>query len=270
MLRLVPTFLNQETFVVHKERGVKRGIISLLLEKWFPLSDLDYLPVKYKKTMEELIKDERQRPRYGQYVWAHLYLPHGPYNLNRNCEYQLNAGYTEQALCSIKLMHDFISELKREGKYDSAMIIFHADHGSVAVKDHDMTGEIMQKINETSESGRCALEVIDLSSSLLFMKPPDSSQKPAIISPKLTQLADLPASIYELAGIKADAIDGVNIFGDTFPQDRTIRIFAGFVKRDREQGTLTFGKSIFDGYFDHYGYNASSGWRVEDKIHVQW
>ena len=122
LLRLTPTFLNQEVYIAHKNSG----LISRFAGRWFPSSGLGYLPVSYKNSMEGLIVDEIKRPAHGQYVWAHLYIPHGPHNLNRRCDYQGDAGYDEQAMCSIKLMAKFISKLKSQGKYHESMIIFHS------------------------------------------------------------------------------------------------------------------------------------------------
>lgn len=266
LLRLAPAILNQEVYNSSKNSG----LISRFARTFFISSGLDFLPVKHKIIMEALIEDEVKRSKGGNYVWAHLYLPHGPYNLDRDCAYKVDVGYDEQAMCAIKLMSDFIAELKRQGKYHDSMIIFQSDHGGIGISNHDMSADIMEKIDATNSSGRSAQAIINLSSSLLMVKPPNSSGKPLVVSEKLTQLTDIPASVYALTGIEADPGDGVNVLDDAFNEDRTIDIYTGYLQRGEDGGFLTYGKGISEGYFDHYRYSLVDGWSIDENLRVTW
>ena len=64
----------------------------------------------------------------------HLFMPHEPFLLNRNLKFghigNDFASYQEYAFASLKLMINYINELKNLGVYDNSSIIIAADHGS--------------------------------------------------------------------------------------------------------------------------------------------
>jgi hypothetical protein len=265
-LRIVPAFLRNDVFDSQKNRGVA----SSFLRSYFITNNLDTLPVRHYKVLRTLIEDEKNRPADGQYVWAHIYLPHAPYNLNSNCEYQADSGYEEQATCAVKSMVDFIDKLKEQKKYHKSMIIIQSDHGSNPIIDHNMDKSVSDSINTTSFSGRSAQSVIDFASSVLFIKPPGSSCTPISVSSRPTQLADIAETIYQLNSIPADKTDGVNVLGDELQQDRTIDIFSGFVQITKDGKYLRYGKEITSGQFDHYLYNVDRGWSIGKPVEVVW
>lgn len=266
ILRLVPTVLRQEVFRSNENKGVA----TFVLKRFFLVNSLDSLPIRHKAQVDLLIEDEAKRPARGQYVWAHPYIPHGPFNLTSNCEYQASAGYDEQAKCTIRLMVNFLNELKRQNKYHSSMIIFHADHGSFEVGKSEMSPDIEKRINADSASGRSAQEVLNLTSSLLLIKPPYSSGAPLKVSDRLTQLADIPATIHGLLGINHARVDGINVFGGAYDAERSIEVYAGYIRKGEDGGWMRFGKAINSGYFDHYSYSLQEGWEIKEKIPVSW
>lgn len=265
-LRLVPTFLKQEVY------KVDTGVFGWITKKWFPSTALAATPVNYRNLMRKLINDEEARPATGQYVWAHLYIPHFPYHLNCDCNYSRNTSYKEQSMCTIKLMTEFISMLKKQGKYHNSMIIFQADHGSMAVgaEKYNMTPEVMEKISEINLKGISAKNIATLSSCLLLIKPPFSSGENLVVSDKLTQLLDISATVYEPVGINAAKSEGISLFSKNFPENRSVDIYAGFQQKDKNGKILRFGKSIFEGQFNHFSYNLSTGWKVHDNIDITW
>ena len=74
-------------------------------------------------------RHEAQRPAYGQYIFVHLFLPHGPFHVDQECRPKF-AGWPTAAKCSIKLMTDLISILKSLGRLKNSIILFHSDHGN--------------------------------------------------------------------------------------------------------------------------------------------
>ncbi len=85
-------------------------------------------------TFRQLMADEATRPPRGQYVFAHLMLPHSPNHLDADCARTSGRrtldGYLGQAACAMKLMRDFTDCLADLGRLDAALIIIHGDHGA--------------------------------------------------------------------------------------------------------------------------------------------
>lgn len=63
--------------------------------------------------------DEPRRAGKGEYVYAHIYLPHGPYLLGSDCGARSGDGgdqnnrYLDQAACAVRLLGELIKELRR-------------------------------------------------------------------------------------------------------------------------------------------------------------
>ena len=85
--------------------------------------------VFYKKLHREGVKAEADRPCFRFY---HLRGVHLPITLDENCR---NVGFgntdeTRQMLGVIKLMKEYLDDLKAAGVYDNATVMIMADHGS--------------------------------------------------------------------------------------------------------------------------------------------
>ena len=83
---------------------------------------------------KQMLREEAERPAHGQYVFQHQVIPHTPYVFDREGNLQLPpkkglGAYMDMADFSISLVADFVAELKKQGKYDDALIIVHGDHG---------------------------------------------------------------------------------------------------------------------------------------------
>ncbi|MEM8949143.1 MAG: sulfatase-like hydrolase/transferase, partial [Pseudomonadota bacterium] len=97
--------------------------------------------VASKHTFEQAAIDEEKRAPSGEYVYLHAVLPHLPYVFDDRCTYhgpptkKLNeaerrSAYLDQAVCSVRLIRDFLDHLQAIGRYDDATIIIHADTGA--------------------------------------------------------------------------------------------------------------------------------------------
>ncbi len=125
LLRLVPNFLQDESF--HDGKGPFTRLF--VAEK--SLSAVDGRPFLSAALLRRMMEEEPLRPEKGQYVYAHIYLPHGPFVMDRSCEFiEENGTYREQALCGTRLMAEFLDRLRTLGRYNGSTIILQSDHGA--------------------------------------------------------------------------------------------------------------------------------------------
>ncbi len=200
-LRLAPNFFQQEFFY----KGI--GLTSRI---YFSVTNVNpYQAESYYsvKIMEKLISDEAKRANQGEYVYAHIWIPHGPNVMDCNCQYNppqskavdlrtLDRYYASETECATKLIHKFISQLKQTGNYHDSFIIIHSDHGR----------------NHKNDA-------------LLMIKPPDKSGNPMVISDLQTQLLDIPATIYSILDIDKTIENAHSVLSKDFPQKRDIHMF---------------------------------------------
>lgn len=73
----------------------------------------------------------------------HMFGVHPPYYLSEGVYYDKTAGYTEQSKGCLKIIYEYLEQLKALGKYDDATIIITADHGQL-MKRGDTGTEILQ------------------------------------------------------------------------------------------------------------------------------
>ena len=91
-------------------------------------------PLLSRLLFDQLIRDMPGLPVQGQYVSAHLLIPHPPANLSAECRYEANrprnkAILVDQAICATKMMAAFTDLLRQNGRLRNALIIIHSDHG---------------------------------------------------------------------------------------------------------------------------------------------
>jgi hypothetical protein len=271
LLRVVPSFLQQEVYWEGK------GIFTRLFVKDDRLSGSNKPVFGSVELMRQLISDEANRPNHGQYVYAHLFVPHGPYVMNRDCLFSPDCDYSEPALCATRLMAELVSELKELGRYHESTIIFQSDH---AIKenppenasDRTMSLEIEKEIEKVISLWDWSAEAIDnRTHALLLIKPPLQSGKPLIISDHPTQLVDIPATVYDLLDLPMHAKEGESVFSPNFPETREIHMFFGLYYQGDEEGKKrVFGKDLFEGEANHFSFTNGRGWKVYPNIPVRW
>jgi hypothetical protein len=267
LLRIVPSFFQQEVY----QEG--RGVFTWLLVKEGGLAALDARPFVSVEVMRALIVDETERPDHGQYVYAHLYIPHNPFVMNRDCAFSPKDGdYGEQALCATRLIAELVSKLKELGRYHEATIIIQSDHGdwNLGPVDYAMSVEAERKITEINPHRLSAKHFVNYTYSLLLVKPPLQSEAPLRISDRPTQLADIPATIYDLQDLSLQTKEGMSVFSADFPETREIHVFAGFMQKDEDKEMHFFGKEILEGEFIHLSFTNGKGWKIYPDIPVRW
>jgi hypothetical protein len=267
LLRVAPNFLQQEVYRDGK------GVFTRLLVKEDRLAGNNAYVFGSVELMRRLINDEADRPDHGQYVYAHIYVPHNPYIMNRDCVFSLNGGYNEQVLCATRLIAELVSELKKLGRYHESTIIVQSDHGPAGIKapDSEMSLDIEKRIEALNPRGIRVGQIESRTLVLLLIKPPLQSGKPLVISDRPTQLVDIPATLYDFLDLQVPVKEGESVFSPDFPQTREIHIFAGFnIQTDEKGREYRFGENLFEGEANHLSITEGKGWKIYPNIPVRW
>jgi hypothetical protein len=136
----------------------------------------------------------------------HMFMPHEPFLLNRNLEFGRigndYAAYREYALASLKLMINYLEELKNLGIYDNSAIIISADHGG---------GEYTTQKYISSEHRFVPIlkngHAIASGKPLLLVKKYQEN-KPLKVSHKPLSLLDVAPTIAKFADISDHNVEG--------------------------------------------------------------
>jgi hypothetical protein len=176
--------------------------------------------------LRDIIGKEKLRTQNGRYLFAQPILPHGPYVINKQCEYdQAQAGksdkYMEQVECATSLLIKFLDELKALGRYDDSLIIVHSDHGSGWAGFLDeKEGSYISSLDTLKENppfraefhpwGKENLEARAMA--LLMIKPPKSTSA-FNVREENTELLDIYPTVSELLGFPESDIkqEGVSL-----------------------------------------------------------
>lgn len=180
-----------------------------------------------------LLKDEKARPENGQYVFAHLMMPHYPYVVNGQCEYVgsqklSEENYFGQVNCSLKVVAALFSELKRSGKFDEAMIVVHGDHGEHAMPPINpierMPRQLLAETSKVMGDYDLAKYMDNRSLALLLIKLPGAATKPLDVDERLVPMVDLEPTICDVMGWPQTSAYGRTLMAD-YGKDRRVDIF---------------------------------------------
>jgi hypothetical protein len=182
--------------------------------------------------LDEVIQSEQTEPGGGRYLYAHAIIPHGPYVMNTQCEYDANLwrslgskrAYYQQVGCSINKVAELLAELKRLGRYQDATIVIHADtgHGHNGFLDFDRVGDIVERGKTDSplvklDDKFLKTEEWYLSRSMaLFMIKPPGAGGALQISTEAVQLIDIYPTILAMAdvsSVESETLDGQALYG---------------------------------------------------------
>ena len=220
--------------------------------------------------MRTLIRDEKERPCTGQYVFTHIYFPHAPFLLDRLGRPSRHANFLSQSACALRLVAEFIAELKKTGHYNDSIIVIHSDHGwgdQIPAKNNQPVPEKIQ----IEAWRRSELELDNWTSALLLVKPAGAASAPLIISPRPTQLLDLPNTIYDLLGMAQRAPEGKSVVATDYPKDPERHIFTGFRRWSlSEKRQLWFGQDFFTGELNHFIWTEAAGMKSSSPLPVTW
>lgn len=192
---------------------------SNLISKMVSLAAYRYLPHEFKKYFVVSIgniltysgmEDEKVRDTSGYYetlcskrlqpdekensllIIQHLRGAHAPYNLDSEVNWQPGSSLEETCIANLKIVKEYIDQLKELGLYDDAAIIITADHGD---KDNNM-------------------QVI------YFLKQPGEKHDEMQINEAPISHDDFPGTLLQLMGCPADEYEFSTIFDFTEDDER--------------------------------------------------
>lgn len=168
--------------------------------------------VASKHAFEQAVLDEDKRAASGEYVYLHAVLPHLPYVLDETCDYrgpkrlkpghaERRDGYLDQAVCSVRLIEDFLNRLQALGRYDDATIILHADTGA----EEGFMADPVDYRSPGTTLGRADNHLLSGVNALLMIKRPNDLE-PLRVSEQVTQLVDLFPTLVDILDLEG-AVD---------------------------------------------------------------
>jgi hypothetical protein len=276
LVRIVPNFLQDEVY--HDGKGAFSRFYEAITrhprtEPPAAVAEQEARAYYSVALARRLIEEERSRPPRGQYVYAHIYVPHPKYIMDEQCGYAPGrADLRSQTRCATRLMVDFIAELKRLGRYQESMIVIQSDHT------WDLKTEIPARDRGSAERLRDNLWRVDpavidsLTRALLLVKPPGRASVPLEISARAAQLVDIPATIYEAVGMvpRTQPPHGRSLLSADFPADREVHVFVGYRQTDEHGRFLFLGRDFDAGELNHFSYQESGGWKRYANRLVKW
>jgi hypothetical protein len=203
--------------------------------------------------VEQFLADEPGKSSSARYTYVHTILPHGPYVWNADCNADpIKSSYRSQSLCATLLMKKIVQQLKQLGRYENSVIIFQSDHGmhdeeTVSTSEiQPFPPEVKQRIGPGKKSNRSPNGYFLRLHALLAIKPPQAQNQPMRHSSGVAQLADIPATVYDLVGLRVTEPDrGTALFALPETAQREVHVFYG----DRRP-------------FKHFSYTSAEGWQV--------
>ena len=81
---------------------------------------------------ETFLREEDKLSSGGRYTYIHLLIPHWPFNLRADCSFQagdVKTSPVEQSKCGMALVSQFVTTLKKLGRFQDSLILIHGDHG---------------------------------------------------------------------------------------------------------------------------------------------
>ena len=224
--------------------------------------------------LRQFMADEESRPDHGQYVLVHAYIPHPPFVFDANGTLVAKSSYAKQSIYATRLVTDFLTELKRLNRYDQSTIIIQSDHGwelkGVEPSAKELTLINDADLNIINEHGRLFSLIDNMSRALLLVKPPGKNHTPLTISDKPTQLADIPATIYDLLDIPLATKGTLPVFGSQFPENRQRNIYIGYMNVAENGSFKEFGVDFKHGELQHLTHSLTEGWQLHNSLQVDW
>lgn len=256
LLRLTPTLLKREVFYPNNV-----GLFTALLIQGPGDNEWAYWAARQ---MIKIIADEAKRPAKGQYVYMHLMIPHPPVVVDRACKYcgdkpnpSAKQGYLDQAACALDLAAGFIDTLKRLGRFDKSLIIIHADHGWFLFGPKQSKDRLPPKLVEMIEAAGAekgqAQKLANRTLALLMIKKPGAPSMPLQADLRLSQLADLPNTIYQIMAWPGQAPNGRALLGPQLPDLRQISLFLLVPQLYKQQSSQGYWQILLQG--EDWSYN---------------
>ncbi len=186
LLVIAPNVLKQETVINY------RGIFSHMLRDT-SLSVADWTrnpPLISRMLFARLVSDLPQLPLGGNYVNAHLLIPHTPPDLNANCGYEpsrVRNGFTllEQTVCATVTIGEFADALRRLGRFTDALIVVHSDHGTINRERPLLLVKYPGRADEAMEQVPYPVQLLDVAPTVLQALGLDTSKLEGLPLPQV-------------------------------------------------------------------------------------
>ncbi len=195
----------------------------------------DDAPLLSVRSFRAFLQREPTLAASGRYTLVHLIHPHFPTVLERDCTTTpgRETGPVEQADCALLLVEEFLATLRRLGRFDDAMIVVHADHGSRYRATGDGLVEV-QSAGVYSEAFSRAR-----SRPLLLVKPPGAPAGGELaVSRRPATTDDVLATIFDGVGLPLRAAgDRASLLAADFPR-RPTRYYHFY---DKDRRTIVRG-----------------------------
>ena len=150
--------------------------LALGVPKWPPLKT-DVFASASLNMMKQLKNDVLNSKR-GEAFFAHIYLPHFPYLLDRDCkmnmlvpEVQTEDDYFAQLECIQKVLADFILSMKSSNILNDSIVVVHGDHGSRIINPPPSLNSPPSKNYISWHSTFYAIHMPNVSKSEYYLKP---------------------------------------------------------------------------------------------------
>lgn len=202
-----------------------------------------------------LLEDEKSRNATGNYIFAHLMLPHYPYVVNSQCDYigaqkLTEENYFGQISCALKIIKALFAELKKQGKYKDSLIVVHSDHGEHAVGPvepfNQMPKDLLDDFGEEKYRREFAKYISHRSLALLLIKLPGAAEKPLQVDNRVVPLVDLEPTICDVLGWAKTSRYGTSLLRK-LDQHRRVDIFCKMNYPDIIDTRQSLVHVIFDG-----------------------
>tara|TARA_B100000989_G_scaffold87695_1_gene63258 strand:+ start:56070 stop:57860 length:1791 start_codon:yes stop_codon:yes gene_type:complete len=284
ILRVSPQFLHQEIY----NNG--SGLISKLYKK-IKNDKSDAIPGEHfrvlgsKMLFERLIEEEALRTKNGIFLHAHIYIPHGPYVLDSNAEYdptpynsniKANLKYLDQTKGTIYLIDKFINRLKEQGKFKNSLIIINGDHGSWEIGLKSLPNKYSHRKKDLDNNLRHlpAHNVFNQSKAILIIKGPfQGLEKNMETNFSKTQLLDIYPTIksFSTGGTISDPNNNQMLsLLEKLPRDRTLKYFVGYKKRKSQKHQWTTIEKEKGGYIDLFEISNENFLVKKERIFAEW
>lgn len=153
----------------------------------------DSAPVASAMSFRELVRHEERLPERGRYTFVHLLIPHSPYVLRADCEFEewdRAEDPLAQTECTLALLGSFLGELDRLGRFDDSLIVVHGDHGAPF---RVRRGALVRARARSSRTP-------------LLIKPPGRRRSEALaVCTTASSLFDVVPTVLDLAGLAPPA-----------------------------------------------------------------
>ena len=159
------------------------------------------------------------------YVLLHAITPHPPFVTDAECEYTggqmalTPANYLAQARCAVRSVELLLERLRELDLYDRSAIIVTSDHGSAMFPQGD------SPLAAVPTPAGISLHALELDARPLLLIKPFGSRGPVRSSEAPTATVDIPATLFDLAGVPNALSVGTSILA-LDPERGRERIYA--------------------------------------------